>query len=101
VVDTVRLEVQSVNDLLGDMTRVIGYDMARAQVHRQLRRSMKWIPAEYVDAMTPTTGWAGGEDELLAMLRKFEAIGTDEIELILTRSELNQLRRVADVVAEF
>jgi hypothetical protein len=26
--------------------------------------------------MTPTTGWAGGEDELLAMLRKFEAIGT-------------------------
>ena len=48
-------------------------EQARAQVHRHLRRYMNWIPAEYVDAMAPMTGWAGSEDELLAVLRKFDA----------------------------
>ena len=59
----------------------------------------RWaIPAEYVDAMAPTTGWAGSEDELAAVLRKFEQVGTDEIQLIPTSSDLDQLRRAADVV---
>ena len=44
-------------------------DEARAQVHRHLRRYMNWIPASYVDAMAPATGWAGNEDELLDVLR--------------------------------
>ena len=74
---------------------------ARAQIHRHLRRYMNWIPAEYVDAMAPTTGWAGSEDELVAVLRKFEEIGTDEIQLIPTSSDLDQLRRAADVVDGF
>ncbi len=72
-------------------------DRARAQVHRHLRHYMNWIPAEYVDAMAPTTGWAGTEDELLAVLRKFEQIGTDEVQLIPTSSDVDQLRRAADV----
>jgi alkanesulfonate monooxygenase SsuD/methylene tetrahydromethanopterin reductase-like flavin-dependent oxidoreductase (luciferase family) len=73
---------------------------ARAQVHRHLRRYMNWIPAEYVDAMAPTTGWAGNEEELVTVLRTFEAIGTDEIQLIPTTSDVDQLSRVADVVRE-
>lgn len=73
---------------------------ARAQVHRHLRRYMNWIPAEYVDAMAPTTGWAGNEDALATVLRTFKAIGTDEIALIPTNSDLNQLSRVAEVVAD-
>jgi hypothetical protein len=48
--------------------------------------------------MAPTTGFAGSEDELAAVLREFEAVGTDEIQLIPTSSDLNQLRRVADLV---
>jgi alkanesulfonate monooxygenase SsuD/methylene tetrahydromethanopterin reductase-like flavin-dependent oxidoreductase (luciferase family) len=75
-------------------------EKARAQVHRHLRHYMNWIPAEYVDAMAPRTGWAGSEDDLVAVLRKFEEIGTDEIQLIPTSSDLDQLHRVADVVAE-
>lgn len=74
-------------------------DDARAQVHRHLRRYMNWIPAEYVDAMAPMTGWAGSEDELLEVFRRFEAIGTDEIQLIPTSSDPEQLQRAADVVA--
>jgi hypothetical protein len=73
---------------------------ARAQVHRHLRRYMNWIPADYVDAMAPTTGWAGNEEELVTVLRTFEAIGTDEIQLIPTSSDVEQLSRVADVVRE-
>jgi alkanesulfonate monooxygenase SsuD/methylene tetrahydromethanopterin reductase-like flavin-dependent oxidoreductase (luciferase family) len=75
-------------------------ERARAQVHRHLRRYMNWIPAEYVDAMAPMTGWAGSEDELLAVLRKFEGIGTDEVQLIPTSSDLGQLRRAAEVAGQ-
>lgn len=73
-------------------------EVARAQVHRHLRRYMNWIPAEYVDAMAPTTGWAGTEDELVELLGKFEDIGTDEIHLIPTSANIDQLRRVAEAV---
>ena len=71
---------------------------ARAQVHRHLLRYMNWIPAEYVDAMAPMTGWSGTEDELVEVLRKFEDIGTDEVHLIPTSADIDQLRRVADAV---
>src|SRR5277367_3416988 len=73
-------------------------DEARQQVHRHLRRYMNWIPVEYVDAVAPSTGFAGSEEELVALLRKFEAVGTDEIQLIPTSSDLGQLPRVADVI---
>jgi hypothetical protein len=35
----------------------------------------------------------------LALLRKFEEIGTDEVQLIPTSSDLDQVRRAADVAA--
>lgn len=75
-------------------------DEARAQVHSHLRRYMNWIPAEYVDAMAPVTGFAGTEDELLAVLDGFAGIGTDEVHLIPTSSDLGQLSRVVDAVKE-
>lgn len=74
---------------------------ARDQVHRHLRRYMNWIPAEYVDAMAPMTGWAGTEEELIEVLGTFENIGTDEVHLIPTSSDLDQLRRVAEVAKAF
>jgi alkanesulfonate monooxygenase SsuD/methylene tetrahydromethanopterin reductase-like flavin-dependent oxidoreductase (luciferase family) len=70
---------------------------ARAQVHRHLLRYMNWIPVNVVDAMAATTGWAGTDDELLDVLRKFSEIGTDEIHLIPTSSDLDQVRRVAEL----
>ncbi|OBB61172.1 luciferase [Mycobacterium sp. 852013-51886_SCH5428379] len=76
-------------------------EQARGQVHRHLRRYMNWIPAEYVDAMAPDTGFAGTEDELLDVLQRFADIGTDEIHLIPTSADLEQVRRVADAVKQF
>lgn len=75
-------------------------DAPREQVHRHLLRYMNWIPAEIVDAMAPTTGWAGTENQLRAVLQRFADIGTDEVHLIPTSSDIDQLRRVADVVAD-
>jgi alkanesulfonate monooxygenase SsuD/methylene tetrahydromethanopterin reductase-like flavin-dependent oxidoreductase (luciferase family) len=74
---------------------------ARAQVHRHLLRYMNWIPAAAVDAMALTTGWAGNDDELLAVLQRFSDIGTDEVHLIPTSSNIHQLRRVAGVANQF
>ena len=51
--------------------------------------------------MAPHTGFAGSEDDLVGVLRQFAAIGTSEIHLIPTSTDLDQLRRVADVVADF
>ena len=62
---------------------------------------MNWIPAQVVDAMAPTTGWAGSDDELLAMLRRFQDIGTDEVHLVPTSSNIDQLRRVAELAKQF
>ncbi|CAN5185288.1 LLM class flavin-dependent oxidoreductase [soil metagenome] len=76
-------------------------EKARAQMHTHLRRYMNWIPVEFVDAIAPTTGWTGGEDELYSTLRSFAEIGTDEVHLIPTSSDLGQLDRVADVVKDF
>lgn len=76
-------------------------DDARAQVHQHLRRYMNWLPAEYVDAIAPSTGWAGNEDELFSVLQRFADIGTDEVHLIPTSSDVEQVRRVADVVRDF
>lgn len=74
---------------------------ARAQVHRHLLRYMNWVPAQVVDSMAPTTGWSGSDEELHAVLRRFEGIGADEVHLIPTSSDIDQLRRVADVARHF
>jgi len=75
-------------------------DAARAQIHRHLRHYMNWIPVEFVDAMAPGTGWAGTADQLAEVLGAFAAVGTDEIHLIPTSSDLGQLRQAAEVIAE-
>lgn len=71
---------------------------AREQVHRHLRHYMSWLPADLVDAMAPTTGFAGTVPELVALLRRFAEIGTDEVQLIPTGSAVEQVRRVADAL---
>jgi alkanesulfonate monooxygenase SsuD/methylene tetrahydromethanopterin reductase-like flavin-dependent oxidoreductase (luciferase family) len=74
---------------------------ARAQVHRHLLRYLNWIPGKVVDAMAPTTGFAGNDDELLDVLHKFSEIGSDEIHLIPTSSNIDQLRRVTEIANHF
>ena len=76
-------------------------DQPRAQVHRHLRHYMNWVPADIVDAMAPTTGWAGTGNELRDVLAEFADIGTDEVQLIPTSSNIDELRRVVEVAEDF
>lgn len=75
-------------------------DAPRAQVHRHLLRYMNWIPSEFVDAMAPTTGFAGTTEDLRDVLQGFADIGTDEVHLIPTSSDIDQVRQAAEVVAD-
>jgi alkanesulfonate monooxygenase SsuD/methylene tetrahydromethanopterin reductase-like flavin-dependent oxidoreductase (luciferase family) len=75
-----------------------GNGSARRQVHQHLRHYMNWLPPDLVDAMAPTTGFAGTEAELHDVLRGFEGIGTDEVHLIPTGSDVDLVHRVADLV---
>ncbi|MET0997369.1 MAG: LLM class flavin-dependent oxidoreductase [Marmoricola sp.] len=73
---------------------------ARRQVHQHLRHYMNWLPVDLVDAMAPTTGFAGSEEQLGSVLQGFADIGADEVHLIPTSADLAQVARVAEVVAD-
>jgi hypothetical protein len=60
---------------------------------------MNRIPAEYVDAMAPSTGFAGSQDDLRKTLQRFADIGADEVQLIPTSTDVSQLRAAAEVAA--
>lgn len=68
---------------------------AREQVHRHLRHYMNWLPPDLVDAMAPTTGFAGSLSELRDLLRRLEDVGTDEVHLIPTSSDVALVEQVA------
>lgn len=76
-------------------------DEARSQIRRHLLHYMNWVPPKLVDAMAETAGFAGTDDDLAALLRRFAEIGTSEIHLIPTSSDPDQLRRAASVVRDF
>ncbi len=71
-------------------------DGARAQVERHLRHYFNWIEPAALEAMLPVTGFAGSDAELARVLRQFEELGTDEVQLIPTSDDLRQVARVAE-----
>lgn len=73
----------------------IGAGSARAQVHRHLRHYMNWLPEGLVDAIGATAGFAGTEREQRELFTRLEALGTDELHLIPTGSDVSQVERVA------
>jgi alkanesulfonate monooxygenase SsuD/methylene tetrahydromethanopterin reductase-like flavin-dependent oxidoreductase (luciferase family) len=71
---------------------------ARAQVHRHLRHYMSWLPVSLVDAMAPTTGFAGSAAQLRELLDAMAEAGADEVQLVPTSSDLGQVERVAELL---
>lgn len=70
----------------------------RAQVHQHLRHYMNWLPGGLVDALAPTAGFAGTLAELRELLERFADIGTDEVQLIPTDEDPEQVERVAELL---
>ena len=58
---------------------------------------MNWLPPDLVDAMAPTTGFAGTAAELRDLLRRLEDVGTDEVHVIPTSSDVAFVERVAEL----
>lgn len=75
-----------------------GDGSGREQIHEHIRHYMNWLPAAAVDAVGKSAGFAGTAAQLREVLAKFEAIGTDEIHLIPTSDDVNQVAEIADLV---
>jgi alkanesulfonate monooxygenase SsuD/methylene tetrahydromethanopterin reductase-like flavin-dependent oxidoreductase (luciferase family) len=73
-------------------------DDARAQVERHLQRYFTWIDPAARDAVAATAGFAGSAQQLKEVLRQIEDTGADEVLLIPTGSDLDQVHRVADLI---
>ncbi len=76
-----------------------GSGAAREQVHRHLRHYLNWLPEQLVEAMAPTTGFAGTLDDLRVVLDRLADLGTDEVHLIPTSSDVVQVHQVAELAA--
>lgn len=72
-----------------------GDGSARAQVHRHLLHYMNWLPRSLVDPLARVSGFAGTPAELRDLLRRLEDLGTDEVHLIPTGSDVRQVEQVA------
>ncbi|WP_028636547.1 LLM class flavin-dependent oxidoreductase [Nocardioides sp. URHA0032] len=75
-----------------------GDGSAREQVHRHLRHYMNWIPAEYVDALAATAGFAGTPGQLVELLERVADLGADEVQLIPTSADIDQVHRLTGLV---
>jgi alkanesulfonate monooxygenase SsuD/methylene tetrahydromethanopterin reductase-like flavin-dependent oxidoreductase (luciferase family) len=75
-----------------------GDGCAREQLHRHLMHYMNWLPPALVDPLAQASGFAGTASELRDLLRRLEDLGTDEVHLIPTGSDVAQVERVAEVI---
>lgn len=70
-------------------------DEPRAQIRRHLHHYMNWIPRGFVDAFAETAGFAGTVAALKDVLRRIEDLGADEVQLVPTSADLDQVERIA------
>ena len=67
-------------------------DKAREQVNAHLRHYLTWLPKDLVEAMLPTSGFAGTLEQLKERLAELRDIGTDDIVLVPTSRDAAQLK---------
>lgn len=70
-------------------------DEPRAQVRRHLLHYMNWLPRDFVDAFAGTAGFAGTVTELKDVLSRLEDLGADEVQLVPTSADLDQVEQIA------
>ncbi|MCB2047357.1 MAG: LLM class flavin-dependent oxidoreductase [Novosphingobium sp.] len=73
-------------------------DEARAQVETHLKRYFTWVDEASRDAIAASAGFAGSLQDLRDVLKRIEDKGTDEVQLIPTSSNLDQVKRIADII---
>lgn len=73
-------------------------DNARDQMRTHLKRYFTWLPPAEVDAIAEHAGFAGSDKDFKALLHQIADTGADEIMLISTSSDPDQIHRVADLI---
>lgn len=71
---------------------------ARTQLREHLHDYLDYLPASYVSELGEHAGFAGTVTELGDVLGRLAALGADEVHLIPTSTDVDQVRRVAPVV---
>ena len=70
----------------------------RAQLEMHLKRYFSWVDSASRDAIAASAGFVGSPQELRGMLNRIEDTGADEVQLIPTDSNPDQVKRVADAI---
>ena len=72
---------------------------AREQVSEHLGRYMNWLPPAEREAAQSGAGFTGNAAELRALLRQIEDLGADEVHLVPTSGDPDEVSRAADAIA--
>lgn len=73
-------------------------DNAREQMRIHLKRYFTWLPEKEVGAIAAHAGFAGSAQEFKDLLKQIEDTGADEVMLISTSSDVDQVKQVADLI---
>ena len=71
---------------------------AREQMSAHLGRYMNWLPAEERAAAQAGAGFTGSAGELRELLRQVEDLGADEVHLVPTCGDPDEVARAADAI---
>lgn len=71
---------------------------ARAQMSTHLGRYMNWLPAAEREAAQLHAGLAGSAADLRSLLRRIEDLGADEVHLVPTSGDPDEVSRAADAI---
>lgn len=74
-------------------------DGARDQMSRHLGRYMNWLPAAEREAAQQGAGFTGDAPAMRDLLRRIEDLGADEVHLVPTCGDPDEVDRAAEVVA--
>jgi alkanesulfonate monooxygenase SsuD/methylene tetrahydromethanopterin reductase-like flavin-dependent oxidoreductase (luciferase family) len=71
---------------------------ARDQLATHLGRYLNWVPAEEREQSQKGAGFAGSAAELRDLLRQIEDLGADEVNLVSTCGDPDEVDRLAEAV---
>ena len=70
----------------------------REQIEAHLRRYLDWLAPGEIDPLLPIAGFAGSAGELRALLRQIADLGADEVQLVSTALDPDQVERAAEAI---
>jgi alkanesulfonate monooxygenase SsuD/methylene tetrahydromethanopterin reductase-like flavin-dependent oxidoreductase (luciferase family) len=71
----------------------------RTQIEAHFRRYLNWLAPEEVAPLLPMSGFAGSARELRDLLRQIADLGADEVQLVSTSIDPDQVERAAEAIA--